>query len=38
MFSERASLLNDSVLVKPFSHRTTMPGDISELYCDFEGN
>ena len=38
IFSERASLLNGSVLIKAFSYGTTGPAEISEFYCDFEGN
>lgn len=41
IFSERVFfffLLNGSVWIKAFSYRTTGPAEISEFYCDFEGN
>lgn len=37
-FSERATLLSDSVLIKAFSYRTTGSAEISKFLCDFEGN
>lgn len=36
-FSERATLLSDSILIKAFLYRTGS-AEISKFLCDFEGN